>query len=71
MTTPLRKTTAESAAGVTPTNYFYDVGDVRRYGAVGDNSTDCTAAFQAAIALGEVDEEGNEINTPKPVDTQE
>lgn len=43
------QTTAESAAGVTPTNYFYDVGDVRRYGAVGDNSTDCTAAFQAAI----------------------
>jgi len=24
-----------------------------------------------AYALGEVDEEGNEINTPKPVDTQE
>jgi hypothetical protein len=46
---------AESAASVTPTNYFYPYGDVRRYGAtVGSLSStaDSTAAFQAAISCG-------------------
>lgn len=43
------RTTAEIAAGVTPTDYSYPPGDVRRYGAVGDDSTNCTTAIQAAI----------------------
>jgi len=46
------RTAAEIAAGVTPTAYYYEPGDVRRYGAVGDDSTDCTAAIQAAINCG-------------------
>jgi len=45
----LKRTDAEKAASVTPVNYAYPPGDVRRYGAVGDDSTDCTAAIQAAI----------------------
>jgi len=43
------QTTAESAAGVTPTLYQYPPGDVRRYGAVGDGTTNCTTAIQSAI----------------------
>lgn len=39
------RSAAEIAASVTPTNYYYDWGDVRRYGAVGDNSTDDTTAL--------------------------
>lgn len=43
------QTAAESSAGITPTNYAYEPGDVRRYG---DNTTpgttDMTAAIQAA-----------------------
>jgi hypothetical protein len=52
--------TAEIAAGVTPTNYTipsHDVigrADPRRYGAIGDNSTDCTAAYEDAIAVATV-----------------
>lgn len=42
-------TEAEIAAGVTPTDYAYPAGDIRRYGAVGDGLTDCTAAIEAAI----------------------
>lgn len=44
------RTAAESAAGVTPTNYFREPGDVRRYGAVagGSASTNMTA-FQNAL----------------------
>jgi hypothetical protein len=43
------RTAAEIAAGVTPTNYAYPPGDVRRYGAVGDGVTDDGAAIQTAI----------------------
>ena len=39
----------EDTAGVTPTNWFYPVGHVRRYGALGDGSTDDQQAFQDAI----------------------
>jgi hypothetical protein len=42
-------TSAETAAGVTPTNFHYPPGDVRRYGAVGDGSTDDYTAFNNAI----------------------
>lgn len=41
-------TAAEIAAGVTPTNLSFHPGDVRRYGAVGDGSTNCSPAIQAA-----------------------
>src|SRR5262249_25575017 len=42
----------EIAVGVTPSNYGYPQGDVRRYGAVLDGVTDDTAALQrwASIA---------------------
>lgn len=43
-------TAAEVAAGVTPTDYGYAPGDVRRYGFNGDaGTTDNTVAFQAAM----------------------
>ena len=43
------QTTGEAAAGVTPTYYYYPPGNVLRYGAAGDGSTDDTTAFQAAL----------------------
>jgi hypothetical protein len=42
---------AETSAGVTPTEYAYPPGDVRRYGATGDGSTDDTTALQAALSV--------------------
>jgi hypothetical protein len=48
----LGQTDAESAAGVSPTNVQYPQGDVRRYGAVLDGVTDCTAAMVQACAVG-------------------
>lgn len=43
-------TADETAAGVTPVNYYYPPGNVLRYGAVGDGATPCAAAFIAACA---------------------
>jgi hypothetical protein len=43
------RTAAEISAGVTPTYYYYEPGDVRRQGAVGDGSTDDTTALQNAF----------------------
>jgi hypothetical protein len=42
------QTSAESAAGVTPTNTAYPPGNVLRYGADPNGSADSTAAFNAA-----------------------
>jgi len=45
------QTLAETAADVTPVNYNYPPGDIRRYGAVGDGMTDDTAAFALATSI--------------------
>jgi len=47
-----RATSAETTAGVTPVDFSYPPGDVRRYGAVGNGSTDDSGAFQTAINTG-------------------
>lgn len=44
---PNDRTEAEVSAGVTPTDYGYI--DVRRFGVVGDSTTDDTDAFQRAV----------------------
>jgi hypothetical protein len=47
------QTAAEIAAGVTPVNYAYAPGDVRRYGATGNGTTDdSTALVNAAKVSG-------------------
>lgn len=46
-----RRTDSEISAGVTPVDQRFPELDVRRYGAVGDNSTDCLDAFNAAFAV--------------------
>ena len=43
------RTAGEVAAGVTPTNYYFHEGDIRRYGADPAGAADSTAAIQAAI----------------------
>lgn len=48
-----QRSTAEIAASVTPTNYAYEPGDVRRYGAVGDGVTDDATAIQAALTVAQ------------------
>jgi hypothetical protein len=48
------QTAAEIAAGVTPTDYGYAPGDVRRYGADLTGATDARTAIQNAIASNEV-----------------
>lgn len=55
-------TSQEGTAGVTPSNYAYEPGDVRRYGAVGDGSTDDATAFSNAFAVAAVG--GVEIKVP-------
>lgn len=45
----LLRTAGEIAAGVTPTDYAYPPGDVRRYGAVLNGVTDDTTALQNAL----------------------
>jgi len=46
------RTASEIAASVTPTYYYYPPGDVRRYGAVGDGSTDDATAVTRAANSG-------------------
>ena len=45
------RTTAESAAGVTPTNYAYQPGDLRRYGGDPTNTSDSSTALLNAILV--------------------
>jgi hypothetical protein len=45
------QTSAEVSASITPSNYAYPPGDVRRYGAKLDGTTNDTSAFQAAGLL--------------------
>jgi hypothetical protein len=44
-------TAQELSAGQTPTDYSYPTADIRRYGGVGNGSTDCTTALQNAAAV--------------------
>lgn len=57
-----KQTKAEKLAGVTPINAAYPPLDVRRYGAVGDGTTDDTVAIQDAIDVAAID--GGDIYLP-------
>jgi hypothetical protein len=58
------RTAVEIAVGVTPVDYSYPRGDVRRYGAVGNGTTSDRAAFQAAIDV--MKKEGGVVLVPAP-----
>jgi hypothetical protein len=45
------QTAAEKLSGITPVNYAYAVGNVKRYGAKGDGTSDDSAAFNAAATV--------------------
>src|SRR5688572_23228328 len=57
------RTPAEVAAGVTPVNYAYAPGDVRRYGIKGDG-TDEHVAIQSALDVAGID--GGNVIFPVP-----
>lgn len=44
-------TAQESSSGQTPSDYSHPVGDLRRYGAIGNGVADCTAALLKAAAV--------------------
>jgi len=46
------QTEAEEAVSVTPTDFRYAPGDVRRYGVIGNGIANDTAAFQRALSVG-------------------
>jgi hypothetical protein len=48
---PYLQTAAEAAAGVTPTNLQYEPGNLLRYGATGDGSTDDSTAIQTWVTF--------------------
>lgn len=60
----LKRTDAERAAGVTPVNYAYKVGNVLRYGARCNGVDDDSPAFQAAIDVSRVS--GCGVYVPNP-----
>jgi hypothetical protein len=45
------QTPAETALGIIPSSYIYPPGNVKRYGAVGDDATDDTVAIQKALNI--------------------
>jgi len=47
------QSSAEAAAGITPTNYQYAPGNVDRYGTYTNSSTDFSTAVQAAFTLSQ------------------
>lgn len=53
---------AEVDAGVTPSDFRYPPGDIRRYGAVSDGSTDCSQALASAIAVAQENPAGTHKN---------
>lgn len=57
--------TAESGAGVTPTNYGYRAVDPRRYGAAVDGSTDDSTPIQNAVDVWEYQNKGGLIALPQ------
>ena len=57
-------TAAETSAGVTPTDLRYEPGNVLRYGAVADNTTDSTAAINNAIAAAATTADSGLYRTP-------
>jgi hypothetical protein len=60
LSVPYVQTAAEIAAGVTPTNYAYLPGDVRRYGADPTGVADSTSAITNALAV----HAGNSVHAP-------
>jgi hypothetical protein len=52
-TTYYSQTAAEILASVTPSDFSYPPGDVRRYGALGDGTTDDTTAVNAALSINQ------------------
>lgn len=52
------QTADELAAGVTPTNYAYQPGDLRRYGGVDDGATDNAAAVASLASVATIAGEG-------------
>ena len=58
------RTAEEIAAGVTPTNYYYAPGNVKRYGASG-NGSDATSAFQQAASIITTTSGGTVITVPR------
>lgn len=58
------RTPSEIAAGITPTNYAYFPGDVRRYGAICDGVNDDTESVQDAGTVAAV--AGGTIRFPVP-----
>lgn len=63
-------TTAEGAAGVTPTDYSYPEFDVRRYGATGNGTTDDAAAINTTadvVRQAQHDRKLDTVTTPTPV----
>lgn len=52
------RTADEITAGVTPTNYAYPPGDVRRYGALANGSANDTAAILAALKVADAGKHG-------------
>lgn len=53
ITNETAQTSAESTAGVTPTDYSYPPGNVKRYGALGNSSNNDATAIQNAINVAQ------------------